>query len=178
MAKVKPTVLVKDLGWNRIVRVAKRYAGLGGLGVSVGIQGQAAQEEKAVPSGEAPPAKPVTNVLVASVHEFGAPSVGIPERSFLRSTFDANMAQYEQRLMEISALGLEGQRIEGHLFLLGERARRDVLRKLQSDIPPKTGRQLDPNDPKHMDPALFDTGQLWNSITSVLLDLKSIGGGT
>ncbi len=29
-------------------------------------------------------------LLIAQVHEFGAPSVGIPERSFLRAYFDEN----------------------------------------------------------------------------------------
>jgi len=44
--------------------------------------------------GSAVRAGGLTNAQIAAVHEFGAPSVNIPERSFIRSTFAKNQKGY------------------------------------------------------------------------------------
>lgn len=161
------SVRVTDKGWNQIMRTAKKYAGLKGRVASVGIQGPTAGQRQ----GE-----PTTNVLVGSVHEFGSPERGIPERSFIRSTFNERVAVYDSWLQRISEMGAEGKDIEGELLLLAERFRGDILQKLASDIPPPTQRQLDPNNPKSGDPALFDTGQLWNSIIARVISAGEAQG--
>ena len=160
-------VRVKDKGWQKIIATAKRYSGLHGRVASVGIQG---------PEAEGRSGDPATNAMLGTVHEFGCPKRGIPERSFLRSTFNENLSKYEQELERISALGASGEDIEGELRMLAEQFRADVLAKLKSDIPPPTQRQLDPDNPKSADPALFDTGQLWNSISAQVKNAADVQG--
>jgi hypothetical protein len=164
---VAAKVRVTDKGWNKIMSTAKKYAGLKGRVASVGIQGTTAGTRQGAPA---------TNVMVGTVHEFGSPQRNIPERSFIRSTFDENVSKYEAELERISEMGAEGKEIEGELLLLAEKFRADILAKLASDIPPPTQRQQDPNNRKSGDPALFDTGQLWNSITAQVISAGDVQG--
>lgn len=155
---------VKDKGWNKILAGSKKYRGLKGLAASVGVQGTGAEETK--DSG-------VTNVLVATVHEFGCPSRNIPQRSFIGSTFEENVKTYERELARIAGLGAEGEAIEGELLLLGERYRGDIVKKINSDIPPMTQRQ----ERGSPEPALIDTGQLRDSISTVVGRVGKLKGG-
>jgi hypothetical protein len=74
----------RDLGYKRFV---KQYSSADGAHVTLGFQGNRAVKEKKT-RGENASKKKSTVVEVAAAHEFGAPSKGLPERSFLRSTHD------------------------------------------------------------------------------------------
>ncbi len=78
MVTKKSKVIVRDLGF---VAVMKQLGDLEGIFVVVGIRGGSARRDG------------TDNVLIGSVHEFGAPSVGVPQRSFIRSTIDERRQQ-------------------------------------------------------------------------------------
>jgi len=157
-------VKVVDKGWNRLVTLAKKYSG-SGKAASVGIQGPDASE----PKKESPK---VTNVLVATVHEFGSPRRNIPQRSFIGATYDKNAKVYDKELQRIGAMMAEGHDIDGELQVLGDLYRGDIIMRINSDIPPKTQRQ-EAGDPE---PALIRTNQLRDSITAIVVDLDKIKG--
>jgi hypothetical protein len=165
MAKHKPTVKTTDKCWDRIRATAKKYSGLNGKAASVGIQGPGAEAKKEN--------SPATNVMVGAVHEFGLPQKNIPQRSFIGATFDAKMKGYEKELERISALGAEGKPIEGELLVLGEQYRADIINAINSDIPPPTQRQQRGSP----EPALIDTGQLRDSISAVVVDMRKAKEG-
>ena len=100
MASSRSTVREVDNGWKLLL---KRLVGLRkGIDISVGIQGNEAVEQH---DSEDP--GPLTNVKLGSIHEFGATiengfgrgiRIIIPQRSFLRATFDENRKKYERML--------------------------------------------------------------------------------
>ena len=106
----------------------------------------------------------LTNAELATIHEFGAPRAGIPERSFLRGTFDAKNREWQkfaEKLLKAIAAG----RIDADqaLGLLGERAVADVRKTIRNGIDPPlkaaTVRRKGSSKP------LIDTGRLLQSIS-------------
>lgn len=154
-------LVVKDTGWKEM-RAALLKLKHGKSYAVAGIIGEKAKE----PHGAADaPAGALSNVDLGLIHEFGAPSVGIPERSFLRAPFEANRAKYianlnkalqavfERRLTVKVALGLVGAQMAG-----------DMQLAIAKGIPP-------PNSPatvarKGSSKPLIDTGQLRQAISS------------
>ncbi len=92
MSGARVDVISKDKGLERILAMAKRvgaekpYAKAGIIGSKA-----AKQHNVKTPGGTAH----LTNVELAIIHEFGAPAAGIPERSFIRSSFDKNRPKYD-----------------------------------------------------------------------------------
>jgi hypothetical protein len=87
---VSSSVTVKDIdkGWKKITNeISKKKP----TSVSVGVIGKHAQSVHAGSTDEFP----ITIADVASWNEFG---VGVPERSFLRSTIDMFRATIQERL--------------------------------------------------------------------------------
>ena len=78
MATSKTTL--RDRGWKKL---HKRLSALSGGGAAVEV-------------GFFDPA----NASIAVIHEHGAPGANIPERSFLRSTFDEERPALERQLAE------------------------------------------------------------------------------
>jgi hypothetical protein len=146
--KVKDT----DRGWKAIKSALK---GTGQYGV-VGVLGNndARGDE-------------FSNVQIATVHEFGLPERGIPERSFIRATVDAGAARYRKLLKQLLEKLVErkgkGEGIPQALRLLGEQMRADIIARINAGIEP-------PNAPatiaaKGSSTPLIDTGQLKQSIS-------------
>lgn len=93
----------RDLGWANI---QKKLKVLNSLEVSVGVQGSEAKAKKKTSNvgggsttrGDAPDL-----VTIATVHEFGNESLNIPQRSYIRSTIDAearNIARMQRATVE------------------------------------------------------------------------------
>ncbi len=80
----------KDRGWNALKETLRSLRG-GGSHAKVGLLGEkaAAVEHEAE---EQATAEVMTNVGLAAIHEFGTEHV--PERSFIRSTFDRKREDY------------------------------------------------------------------------------------
>lgn len=76
--------------------VARLKREIRGSHAKAGILGTYAAKEHDPEDGK--PAEPITMVKLAVVHEFGSPEEGIPERSFIRSSFDEHRGEYLQLL--------------------------------------------------------------------------------
>ena len=107
------------------------------------------------------------NVDLAFIHEFG--SAKVPERSFLRSTFDEKRSSMIKFTKEVQAGVFRGQlTIKSALQLLGEKMILDTKNKIRSGIAPplaaSTIRRR--KGKKGNETPLIDTAQLINSITT------------
>lgn len=97
-------------------------------------------------------------IMVGAVHEFGSPSRGVPERSYLRSTIEGNRSKYADTMKGIGARIAKGEisKSEG-LQLLGLILQTDIKDKIiDLKSPSLTYRDGNP---------LVDTGHLVESIT-------------
>ncbi len=107
--------------------------------------------------------------MIAAVHEFGSPSQGIPERSFLRASVQRNRQKYV-RLNRINLVKmLHGQMsAEQALGQLGEMAKGDVQTEIRSgDFAPLKAATIKRKDSSR---PLIDTGQMVQSIAWELGD--------
>lgn len=106
----------------------------------------------------------ISLVEVAAVHEFGAPSAGVPQRSFVRATADAEKAEIDRLQEVLGAQMLNGEVTEDvALSRLGAKVASMMQARITTNIPPP----LKPEtvDRKGSSVALVDTGQLKASIT-------------
>lgn len=100
----------------------------------------------------------------ATVNEFGAPEAGIPERSFLRKTFDTK--QNELRSVQRSALEkiVAGKlTVEGGLKLIGEWFASEVKKTITETVsPPNAPSTIAAKGSSH---PLIDTGAMRQAIS-------------
>jgi hypothetical protein len=142
------SVVERDLGWQRIkkeLRVAQRSS------VKVGIQ----QGQKR--SGG------IDQAGIARVHEYGHLEKGIPERSFMRSSFAENRTTLESELAAQYVAITEGRTTTHRaLEVVGMLHESQVKAKIRSNIPPP----LKPAtvERKGSSVALIDTKQLHDGI--------------
>lgn len=144
--------------WRRIVASARKDQ----AHVAVGIQGDEAGDEHDTEKGT------ITNLALMIIHEFGAPAAGIPSRSVIRSTVDKFRRKYEKMLRDEGGRVLKGAPLKQALFVLGETARADMIRRIENmeikqDLKPATKRRRGDEGP-----ALWDDGLLKDAITSVV----------
>ena len=130
-----------DRGWDDILAA---IIALPGSEVSIGVLGKAGQDI----------------VNRATFNEFGTRT--IPERSFIRSTFDENLKKYEN-LTRREARKIGVQSTAAFLKRLGLRAEADIKRKIVKLKTP-------PNAPatiaaKGSSNPLIDTGRMRQSIS-------------
>jgi phage gpG-like protein len=121
--------------------------------VKVGIFGDAAEE--------AHEGTPLSNVEIASVHEFGAGNV--PQRSFIRSTVDKQERQVRDVQRRIGRGIVRGTlNEEKGLGLLGTFLVAEIQKSIQAGIPPEL--EAATSARKGSSTPLIDTGQLIQSI--------------
>lgn len=117
---------VKDTGWAEFFRTIREIRD---AKVKVGIVGNAAQEK-----GEG---EEYTVAEYGAVNEFGTEDGHVPERSFIRSTFDENVEQYVDLCRDLIGQVVDRRvSLKTALGLLGARAAADVKRKITSNVPP------------------------------------------
>ncbi len=144
-----------DRGMQAIVRNVQAFDG---QGVSIGVQGSAA-------SAVVHDSSDLSNVELMAIHEFGAPFAGIPERSVVRATFDAEVAKWN-RLVARLAQGIYSERPVAParvLGIVGEVARADMINRINAGIPPAL--KAATLDRKGSSKPLIDTAQLKTAIT-------------
>lgn len=101
---------------------------------------------------------------VAAVHEFGAPSAGIPQRSFIRATVDTESATIARLEETLAAQCINGEITEdAALSLLGAKVAAMMQNRIASNIPPPLKPETVAR--KGSSVALVDTGQLKSAIT-------------
>lgn len=116
----------------------------------------------------------LTNAQIGAIHEFGSPAHGIPERSFLRATFDANKSKYRGQLRKLCELILDGKTdTQKGLALLGLGAAADVQNRIRAGISPANAEST--IEQKGSTKPLVDTGQLLGSISSAVVAGKTPG---
>lgn len=163
MTKVTTTtrrnLQVKDIdrGWDSMMRKV-----LGGHPVVVtGLPAKVASDPKQTRSGKA---SPLTLVQVAARHELGLDLPRVPQRSFIRDTFDENKNRYMSLAAKDAVRAMLGEIRDSDLLeRVGLRMKADIQRRIARGIPP-------PNAPrtiarKGSSKPLIDTGQLRRSIT-------------
>lgn len=162
--KPKARVRVVDRGLEAFLRTIPR---LDRKAAKVGIQGNEASEKRG---------DDLTMVELGEIHEFGK---GVPERSFLRATADENENKYRRQLEKALKKFLRSPSsfsLEGTLFLVGERMRGDVIRKMRNRIDPPLAPSTVANRARRRedgvtdDVPLIDFGLLLNSITAIVKD--------
>jgi phage gpG-like protein len=102
-------------------------------------------------------------IRIAAVHEFGAPKRNIPERPFIRTSFDDNFPALQEFKKTQAMLVIQGkQTAMTGIKKIGEWLTNKTKAKINSNIPP----ELDPKTikRKHSSRTLIDTAQLLNSI--------------
>lgn len=156
MAKMSFEVRDVDRGYKKLQDAARKLAARGAY-VKAGVLGG----DKDRREGE-----PIGNVELAAIHEFGAPAANIPERSFIRSTFDKHREQYVNHLKKLLVHVYEGRMdLEKVLGIMGLKMTADIKSAVKSGsgIPPplkeSTVRSKGSSRP------LVDTGQMINSVT-------------
>jgi len=143
-----------DMGYKEFV---KTFGELDDWGVNVGIlqkDGSANYDE-----GDA------TLAQVATYNEFGsADGEHPPERSFLRSTADANQKVYATRIQEALGAAVDGKlHIERGLGLVGLKAAADVVKTIDAFDDPENAESTQKQ--KGFDNPLVHTGRLKRSIS-------------
>jgi hypothetical protein len=119
------SVIDRDRGFGSLKR---RWMGAKGRGVATGIFGQGAVEEH----GEG-----ITNLLVALVAEFGAPSVGVPARSWCRAFVDEHAAAIKRRVRALAVSVVKGRLTEDQaLGQLGAWVVGAMQARIANKIPP------------------------------------------
>jgi hypothetical protein len=144
MARTKITV--KDMGWKKHGRAVKRGARKSPY-LLVGVLAKDA-DNKYDEDG-------ATTIDVAAAHEFGMGKM--PERRFIRSTFDQNERVYAAMMKKFQRpvlLGIESPRKA--LTILGLKVQSDTLALMR--------RGIDPEKKDGKKARLKDTGQLYGDI--------------
>lgn len=113
----------------------------------------------------------ISIVELAAIHEFGSPAANIPERSFLRATFDGKKAELQKVTATLAKKIMTGKITISHaLDVLGQWGVSAIKRRITegAGIPP-------PNAPatlkaKDSTRTLVDSSHLLNSITYVKVE--------
>lgn len=154
----------KDFGWQKVLiesslLALKPY-------VQVGIQGESALAQKENNAK-------ATVVDIATFHEFGAPNANIPERSFMRSTYDKKEKTYLEILAGFKDRILnprDNLSVNKALRILGEKMKLDIQKTIREGLnPPWAASTREARIKKSSgaiiaETPLIDTGQMLRSI--------------
>lgn len=158
-------VEIDDNGLRRIVELGSKL-GRGDHEVKVGVFSSLKGGGDADASG-------LTQVAKAAIHEFGAPEAGIPQRSFLRATFDGHYPTYVGLVRKLLPLVILGKMQERQMFdIVGAQAVTDINKRVrQAQGPAYDFAPLKPETiaRKGSSRPLIDTGRMLASVTWVTL---------
>lgn len=150
---------VDDRVWRQL---RKRLPGIAKMRVKVGLVGPAA--------GAAHEDSDISIAEIGAIHEFGAPDVGIPERSFLRKTFVDRIEDLKHQQVVLARAMLDGKMTPDRAFrvlgLWGASAVKATI--TEGRVSPRleeSAAGLRTIARKGSSQTLVDTGQLLNSIT-------------
>lgn len=157
------TITDVDLGYAVAVRKLKDISGK--KYVVVGI--------RSAKGGKREPGDALTLVEIAAVNEFGSSDGRIPERSFLRGTFDANKPKYiglVDAMCDRVTDPAGGSDIERELGILGLIVVGDVQKAIAAGVGPANAQST--IDRKGSTKQLVDHGRLRASIDSEVREEK------
>jgi len=153
---MKLVVKDDDRGWKEL---RKGLKAMGGAEVKAGLVGEKAE---AMHGGSG-----LTVADLGLIHEFGGGKV--PERSFIRSSFDANLSKYDRLLTALERAVYAGRSaVKGALDLLGSTMASDMKAHIRAGIAPALAAKTVARKTAagRIDPALalVDSRQLVNAI--------------
>lgn len=148
----------KDGPWRRILAAVND---LDDSYVKVGVLAETGDSEHG--EGES---GDITILELAAIHEFGSPAAGVPERSFIRRTFQNSedwLPQFQSKLAKAVIQGKISH--ERALEILGKKCVDEVKNTITEGegVPPPLEQST--IDAKGSSRPLVDTGQLVNSIS-------------
>jgi phage gpG-like protein len=143
---------------------------------ALALNSKAAQESHvlvgviAAKGGDAPAAEGgITMIELAAIHEFGSPEAGIPQRSFIRSTFNRSDVRNEMGQLAGKLVGkvIQGMKLQTALGLMGAWGVAQIKNTVNNRM--TTGPENQALKPatikaKGSDLPLVDTGRLLNAI--------------
>lgn len=110
-------------------------------------------------------------VEIAAVHEFGAPSAGIPSRSFLRAYVEENESKLRAFLAKLLEAVLEGKYKRDQAFnLFALRVVGEMKKRISDGLEPQVAPATQKRKGESKTKPLINTGQLRNSITYRISD--------
>lgn len=159
----------KDMGWDKLYTSFETNGGEAAVFVGY-LRSSGVYKEPARNKGKK--SEGLTVAQIAAIHEFGATvkngwgkgiQITIPERSFMRSSIDANADKLETLLSKVTGQVAEGKMSkEKALRLAGEFVKAKMVAKINSGVPPPLSEYTKAQ--KKSSKPLIDTGQLKNSI--------------
>lgn len=155
-------VTINDSPWRKLL---KRLDDLDRLRVRVGVL--------ASKGGNATEEDGITLVELAAIHEFGSPAAGIPERSFIRSTFQIRRFNAMRTICTtlLKAVTEGKMDVRKALNVLGQWGAAEVKNTItEIDIPPPLAQAT--IDAKGSSRPLVDTGRMMNAISSEVIDRR------
>lgn len=109
----------------------------------------------------------ITGVELAAIHEFGSPAAGIPQRSFIRSTFENNKPDVARITGQLASKIIKGANVAQAYAVLGTWATAQVKNTIVSGGGHASWKPLAAETiaRKGSSSPLIDTGRLLSSIT-------------
>lgn len=157
-SKIKTRVI--DRGFKRIIKELKKLEKK--PYVKVGFPAESSKTEAGKEDSDGDVSEFVTVLEVAIYHEFG--TINMPERSFIRASFDQERKKYEELNKKLLTDIYSGNKtVEKALDILGMTIENDIKAFIRNgDVSPESIRALNEGGT-----TLDDTGQMLNSITYV-----------
>ena len=154
MASVKD----KDLGMEKIMKLLGKFKK---TRINVGVFSSSINSE-----GK----KPVYVADYATANEYGTDKV--PERSFVRSTFDEKEASWSKEMENVLDAITSGKlkNIDSEIYKIGAMARTDIINKIDSNINPPNAPATIKKKGIHKNKTLIDDGILRQSIEARIED--------
>lgn len=150
---MKNHTIDKDLGFKKIIEATRQLKKK--PYVKTGLMGTAKHQHS-----------DMSVVEVGIIHEFGAPGQNIPERSFMRTTFDDKKESWWSKTKKLKQLILSGRMtVSKALDSLGMTLERDHKSKILTQDPRWPELKTKTIERKKSSKKLIDTAQMVNSIT-------------
>lgn len=159
----KSKLKIDDRVWRKLQRKLQRARR---VGVNVGMIASKGGNQR-TESG-------ITLAELAAIHEFGSPSANIPERSFIRRTFDEGKKEFEEISAKVAkGIILDRFSVEKGMEILGAWGANAVKKRVTSGehIPPPL--KAATIAAKGSDRPLVDTGVMINAISWEIVDRES-----
>lgn len=171
--RMRAKVVDRDRGFAKLRKTLESIRA-GNTYVKVGYVGPAAAETNE---------DGLTMAALGQIHEFGAPSRNIPERSHLRSTFDAKRSEYVEFVGKLLGRVVDGKlHVDKALGMFGAKASGDVKQRVLKGpgIPPENAPSVKARKEakrrkgsKGSVRTLVDTGRM---IASLTYEVVGLGG--
>lgn len=158
----------KDTGWANLCTAFEVNAGESSAMVGV-LRSAGFYKNKADRGGKK--AEPITMAQLAAVHEYGSRDGRIPERSFMRSTVNANRSAIEKMLEKLSAQVIDKKKTRKQALGIVSQFIVDKMKgRIAEGVPPPNAASTVAR--KGSNHTLIDTGQLVGSIDWEIEDKK------